>query len=204
MNVAEIVITVVKMETTFIYTLRDPRTHNIVYVGKADNLEKRLNVHLKEKGHYPKVYWIKKLIRNGLIPSIDVLDVVLKSEWQFWERYWIQQLKSWGIRLLNKTNGGEGGDTGITKEGRIRLSISKIGNKGRIGQPHKGYTITKMKDANAKYRNIAILNTETGIFYTSARDAYNAGTFQLSERYLRGMLSGKFKNNTNFIKLPNE
>lgn len=36
------------METTFIYSLKDPRTNEIKYVGKSNNPKNRLNRHIRE------------------------------------------------------------------------------------------------------------------------------------------------------------
>jgi len=96
------------METTFIYTLNDPETNEVRYVGKSDNPKKRLYMHLWRESKTHKSSWIKSLKNKGLTPLIEVLDEVPLDDWRFWEMYWIAQLKVWGCDLVNHTEGGEG------------------------------------------------------------------------------------------------
>ena len=98
------------METTHIYSLRDPRTNLIRYVGKANDISQRYAAHLnrarKHQSH--KKAWIESLKKEGLKPVMEVLDVVYIDEWQYWETYWISQMKAWGFNLVNHTSGGDG------------------------------------------------------------------------------------------------
>tara|TARA_R110000868_G_scaffold118456_3_gene314121 strand:+ start:2105 stop:2767 length:663 start_codon:yes stop_codon:yes gene_type:complete len=96
------------METTFIYTLNDPDTNEVRYVGKSDNPQKRLYMHLWRESKTHKWSWIKSLKDKGLTPLLEVLDEVPLDDWRFWEKYWIAQLKVWGCDLVNHTEGGEG------------------------------------------------------------------------------------------------
>jgi group I intron endonuclease len=100
------------MEITYIYTLSDPITGEVRYVGKTNSTKRRLYAHIKEssgtkKSH--KINWIKSLLVNKSKPKITVIDTVSVSEWQFWETFWIEQFKQWGCKLTNLTLGGEGG-----------------------------------------------------------------------------------------------
>jgi len=96
--------------TTNIYTLTDPRTNQVRYVGKANNVSQRYKAHLNKarKHQIHKWNWIQQLKREGLKPIIDVIDVVPIDDWIYWERYWISQMKQWGFNLVNYTNGGDG------------------------------------------------------------------------------------------------
>lgn len=101
------------MEKTYIYTLSDPRSPDVIrYVGKSNNPETRLNFHLYDsflKKHKTKrTCWLKSLRKLGLKPVLEVVDVVSLSEWQFWECYYISLFRSWGFKLVNMTDGGEG------------------------------------------------------------------------------------------------
>jgi group I intron endonuclease len=98
------------METTNIYTLTDPRTNRVRYVGKANNVSQRYKAHLNRarKHQVHKKNWIEQLKREGLKPIIEVIDVVPIEDWIFWETYWISQLRQWGFDLINYTNGGDG------------------------------------------------------------------------------------------------
>lgn len=98
--------------TTFIYTLQDPITNEIKYVGKTNNLKNRLSSHMNTHNRInpTRKAWILDLKSRKLKPIISVLDTVPLKDWQFWESYWIWQLRSWGIALLNGDNGGLGSD----------------------------------------------------------------------------------------------
>jgi hypothetical protein len=95
--------------TTYIYTLSDPRTGEVRYVGKTVNPKQRRHNHsnvARDKGTY-KRNWINQLKQNKLRPVFEIVDEV-QEDWKFWERYWIQQFKVWGFSLTNATLGGEG------------------------------------------------------------------------------------------------
>jgi hypothetical protein len=122
---------------TFIYTLTDPRTNQVRYVGKSNNPTKRLYCHLgrTEKNH--KHSWLVNLNTNGLKPILDIVDEVPITEWKFWEIYWISQFKTWGFDLTNLTNGGEGfasGDLNPAHLPHVKALRSKT---------HKGKTISQ-------------------------------------------------------------
>lgn len=98
------------MITTYIYTLTDPITNKIRYIGKTNNISQRYKAHLNKarKHQIHKANWIKYLKDKGLKPIIEIIDIVLIKDWIFWETYWISQFKTWGYDLINYTNGGEG------------------------------------------------------------------------------------------------
>lgn len=95
------------MRTTFIYTLADPRTNEIRYVGKTNDPAYRAKTH-RRKEHTKKGRWVGALLSLGLEPKLEILDEVPFSEWMFWEQHWIQVMRGWGFRLLNADNGGLG------------------------------------------------------------------------------------------------
>lgn len=94
---------------TFIYSLTDPITNQIRYVGKTVNLEQRLYNHInhakimKYKRHV--CYWINSLLKQGKLPIMNVLEKCDENNWQEKEIYWIEQLQG---NLCNHTLGGEG------------------------------------------------------------------------------------------------
>lgn len=98
------------MQTTNIYILIDPDTHQVRYVGKANNISQRYRAHLNKarKHQIHKLNWIKSLKEKGLKPIIEIIDIVPIDDWIFWETYWIAQFKAWGFKLINYTNGGDG------------------------------------------------------------------------------------------------
>ncbi len=85
-----------------IYTLTDPQTQQLRYVGKTKHsIQHRLSIHLSEKENKAKVEWIKELTKNGFIPIIEEIEKVSEREAKLFEKYWIQQMISWGFDLLN-------------------------------------------------------------------------------------------------------
>lgn len=95
-----------------IYTLSDPRTNEVKYVGKTEKLlSKRLYYHIFDNNKIKNIHkkkWIEGLLKNSLKPDINIVDIVPYDEWKFWEKYWISQFITWGFKLTNKTEGGEG------------------------------------------------------------------------------------------------
>lgn len=99
--------------TTQIYTLTDPNTNEVRYVGKSNNPTKRFYKHYKYCEHKThKNNWINKLISEGKKPILEIIDVVPINEWVFWEMFWIEQMKVWGFNLVNGTIGGDGSTFG--------------------------------------------------------------------------------------------
>ena len=116
------------MDSVFIYSLSDPRDNQIKYVGKAIDTDVRLSYHLRNRnqGNTAKNNWIKYLIDKNLSPSLEILDEVPEGEWQFWERYWIAQIKAWGFILKNGDNGGLGFDR-FNEETKAKISKTLTG-----------------------------------------------------------------------------
>jgi len=120
------------MNNYYIYSLE----HNniIFYVGKTISLSTRLNKHKKEsplKRTY-KEKFINKILLNNEDITISIIDIVIKGEEDYWEKYWISQIKEWGFKLCNATCGGEGGDNWS-------------------GKKHTQKTIDKLKAIRKKY-----------------------------------------------------
>lgn len=93
----------------FIYTLEDSNG-NIRYVGKTNNISKRIYNHKRESlnSNTYKNNWIKSLIKVGDYPVISILDEVEYEDSVFFEIYWISQFRSWGFNLTNLSEGGQG------------------------------------------------------------------------------------------------
>ena len=130
------------MQTTFIYSLTCPISGEIKYIGKADDIKRRLRQHTYQSkySNSEKNIWITELLSEGLNPIIDVLDEVSYSDWGYWEDYWISQSKIWGFELLNKMNGGHGhGKHHPETIEKIRESQSGK-NNAMYGKKTKGHT----------------------------------------------------------------
>lgn len=94
-------------ETTFIYTLSDPKTELVRYVGKTNTPYKRKWAHFNDNiNKTKKSTWIRGLILNGFLPDFNVIDEVPMCDWEFWEKHYIKLYKSFGSNLVNSNEGG--------------------------------------------------------------------------------------------------
>ena len=138
---------------TYIYTLSDPETGNIRYVGKTNNIKERFRKHLEYKNNNKRktyLYSWMKSIKND--PIIEVIDEVSNDNWQFWERYWISQFITWGFNLTNLTDGGDG-LTSFSPEVIEKLkSINSGENNPMWGKKHSKETIDKIQSSRSWYK----------------------------------------------------
>ena len=120
------------MKSTFIYTLSDSNG-DVRYIGKSNILRKRLYSHIKEcktsnKSH--KINWIKSLLERDELPIIEVLEEVSIEDWQYSEKYWIEQFRQWGFNLTNIAKGGvDGNSYKRTESTKQKMRVSKLGTK---------------------------------------------------------------------------
>jgi len=90
-----------------IYTYSDPRNGEVRYVGKTDRtLEVRAIEHryASRKGRTHLYTWMRSLPTSALIEVLEDSPADINEA----EVFWITQLKAWGFRLVNHTEGGEG------------------------------------------------------------------------------------------------
>lgn len=93
-----------------IYTLIDPRTDRVRYVGATLRGKKRFNEHLSRavtSGKTHRDCWIRSLIALGLRPIYQVIEQGEGDGWQEAERRWIAHYRETSD-LVNLTDGGEG------------------------------------------------------------------------------------------------
>lgn len=98
------------LHDVYIYGLKESGCDKIKYIGKTNNLKRRLREHIIESikiNKYHKHRWINSVINNGGKIEIEVLEVVDKTNWEDKEIYWINKI---GIsNLTNHIIGGGGG-----------------------------------------------------------------------------------------------
>lgn len=194
------------METTYIYALVDPRDGNTRYIGKTNNPRLRLKSHFNKSRHKNtyKFNWINSLRELGLKPILEIIDEVPKSEWKYWERFWIYQFKQWGFNLTNSTSGGNGltfGNSTSYKKGNKNLLGYKhseetkelISNlqKGRLGSHNAKKVLVKDLKGNLLFEKISVKNC--------------AKSLGISEKMVRKCCDGKIDNYDNLIfeyKIP--
>ncbi len=122
----------------YIYSLFDPRSKEIRYIGKANNPTMRLYRHLRETYNSPKCRWIKSLLNSGVLPEMDILEEVDASDWEESERFYIGYFRFLGCRLTNLDAGGAVGK-GRSDSTRVKLREISSGrrawNKGKKASP---------------------------------------------------------------------
>lgn len=91
--------------TTYIYTLSDPRTNAVRYVGRTIAPEQRFYAHKMSYDGTPKANWILELKNEGVLPDMVIIDSADdKMDAQEKEQYWINCCRADGCNLLNQTS----------------------------------------------------------------------------------------------------
>ena len=87
----------------FVYTLIDPRTGVVAYIGITDNPNRRFQAHLDDtKTNGEKRAWIEQLQSEHLEPRMEIIEIVeTREEVLEREKYWIQHYTSLGIAITN-------------------------------------------------------------------------------------------------------
>ena len=117
------------MKKVYIYGLT---FNNVIrYVGKSENLSKRIKDHFFEaynsnnkSYNLPKSKWIRKHVNI----EYTILEECTENNWQEREIYWISNLPN----LLNLSKGGDGGSNPVMSES----------TKIKIGEKAKGRTVS--------------------------------------------------------------
>ena len=155
------------METK-IYTLSSSKSPNIIrYVGKTNgSLKKRLSGHItlakinseKKYGHNYTSNWINKELGSGNYIIIEELDLTIQDNWEYLERYWISQFKSWGFKLTNLTDGGDGNkgqffskESNIARGNKLRGIPSSENVRKNISIGSTGKILTDKHKENVRY-----------------------------------------------------
>jgi hypothetical protein len=133
----------------YIYTLKNPNTNEIRYVGQTNDLKRRLNRHVtnsrsfKDNRHVSN--WIRSLSDIPIMDVIETCDYSLRNER---EQYWIDYYKNQSFDLCNSSNGGAGAGIGnkncanriMSEETKQKISLANKGKKtthGKGGVPGK-------------------------------------------------------------------
>jgi len=147
-----------------IYTLNDPITNEVRYVGKTKkSLTKRLYEHSTKRNLTSNTYknnWIKKLINLGLRPIIKTIEIVNEDNWIEREMFWIKYYKELGTNLTNATDGGEGTTTFKMPREAVEKSIAtkKLNNYKCSDETKQRISDSKKGRKNTKEQNEAIVS----------------------------------------------
>lgn len=173
------------MKTIKIYTLSNPDTNEIRYVGKTvSKLEYRLALHISEakkdvnKSH--KNSWIISLLKQGLKPVIELLDEIsYNRDWEWLEQYWISQMKSWNFNLINMTDGGDGNkNQKFSKETIEKRKLKIIGIprssyvRIKISNSHKGKKLSESTKEKLRIANLGKRYSKETKFKKSKKGVY--------------------------------
>jgi hypothetical protein len=131
----------------FIYTLNDPMTNEIRYVGKTNNPNDRYKRHLQkcylekyDKNTY-KSNWIKSLLLIGENPIMKIIQECSKMDVNELEIFWIDKLKKEGCKLTNLSIGGEIGVDWIGKKHSIETKEKMKLSKNKYKKPVTQYDL---------------------------------------------------------------
>lgn len=120
------------------YTLIDPTTLEIRYVGWSFQPKRRLLSHInnsrKMRTHRDR--WIASLLARGERPQLEIVETGYNpGGWNTAEMKWIATHRERGARLTNATDGGEG-TTGFIPGPETRAKMSAA-QRGRVHTPER-------------------------------------------------------------------
>lgn len=163
----------------FIYGLVDPESNEIKYVGKTNNMKRRLYQHLQcrtDQKMTPVKSWIKSLLSKNNEPLMVVIEECSDKTWMDREKFWIAKLPN----LKNMAEGGnephcpasvrkanakklnqnrEKGIHALLKHlGQIVLFYKKQGNENKIQEFKFIQRLVKSSTGSAreKYNNLGL------------------------------------------------
>jgi len=108
-----------------IYILLENETP--VYIGKTNEPNRRLREH--------RMNFSKDV-------SLEIIDEVEETEWEFWEKWWIEIFNTWGITLLNRNKGGGGPEYQTESAKKLIGDKQREIKKPTVSNKLKGQKIT--------------------------------------------------------------
>jgi hypothetical protein len=167
----------------YIYTLKDPYTNDIRYVGQTNNAKRRFNKHITNSRAFRDNRHISNWIRSlDAFPIMDIIETCDYSIRNQREEYWIRYYKDLDCDLCNSSNGGSGSGVGnkncvgriMSEETRLKISMANKGKShgkgnGGGGNPKKVYQYNKDKQLIAVYKSIQEVVKATGLNRTTIR-----------------------------------
>ena len=143
-------------QTYQIYTLNEPNSDIVRYVGLTSDFKERIRAHFRCNKKYRVNDWIKSVKKKGLLPTVNIIDETEGLEQaRIKEIGYIKLFKSLGARLTNLTNGGEGTKGySPSKETRKKISEKVKGFK------HTPEAIKKISEASKRFMPKGYINPE--------------------------------------------
>jgi hypothetical protein len=197
------------MGVVYIYGLIDPRNEltieNVRYVGKTKRtIGDRYKQHLRYYNKYqtPLYYWINRLLKDNVKPTIIKIDECDESNWRECEKKYIAQYRQFG-KLLNISDGGEG----IEDESRW-VSVFQYDEFGNFIKKHNSVA-SAGREMNVTGGSIfasidqRFSKSSCGCYWFSSEEKANEFDFKRPRQrfvpILAFDLSGKFVNNFSTI-----
>lgn len=164
---------------TLIYTLEDPDTNEIRYVGKTiKSLSNRLTHHIysckRENNH--RTNWIKSIFKKGKKPIIKMIDFCPWDESQKLEMFWISKFKEQGFNLVNMSDGGEG-NIGLKLSEEVKENLILAVSK-------KIYQYDLDGNFIKEYKNAVEASKELNLKHSSKINAAARGDRCMSAKFL--------------------
>lgn len=134
--------------TTFIYSLSDPATGVVRYVGKANNPAFRLSQHISHSqfDSSARGRWIAGLIASGLSPLLETLEEIPASDWPSVEKEYIRVISLTNRTLLNRIRVSQkirvAGVVSTRRSEAAKLRMSSKENRDRISESLRGRIFT--------------------------------------------------------------
>lgn len=196
------------MKFTNIYTLSDPETNEIRYVGKTNNISQRYRAHLNKarKHQTHKKNWIESLKNKKLKPILKIIDIVPIEDWIFWEKYWISQIKTWGFNLVNHTGGGDGctfGNQTSFKIGQNSTPILQINTDGIIVKEYDSISLAQKETKTQIFRAIDKKGKSSNGFLWLRKETFQNLSKKEFEEFLNAFKNRKRSPNSGNFKKGN-
>lgn len=149
-------------KVAYIYKLIDPREPDkIRYVGKTNNVTKRLQNHIQIARRREKKYfssnWIYSLLAENVHPELHIIETIFYDYEEYWhtfESFYITLYKKMGHPLTNFQGGGGPTNTGVphTDETKAKISLKAKGRNHseatriKMSKSHTGVKRGPMSD----------------------------------------------------------
>lgn len=158
-------------EIAFIYTLSDPRTNEVRYVGVTYDIKQRFYYHVYSAKHRRTTKnhcWVFSLLNQGISPLMEIIEEIKPESgmtWQEAEIFWIETLRFYGCNLNNLTAGGRGG-LKPSKEVREKISQSRIGFTHKAETKARISASSKARMTDAEKEHLRQVNLASGFTHT--------------------------------------
>lgn len=149
----------------YLYTLKDPITNLVKYVGYSKRPKRRIWEHLRDAKMGSKTYkscWIKSLLEIQQVPIMEIIKVCEHHEDILLEEInLIKELKEKSIQLTNLTNGGDG-RKGFKLPDNHPFFICNLGRKmsddsrKKLSESRKGMTFSEEHKEKLSLKKIGV------------------------------------------------